>query len=483
VAIEKSFPGTKALDDVSVEFLPGEIHGILGENGAGKTTLMRVLAGLLRPDAGEVLIRGERVELRGRRDGAAKGIGFVQQQLTLIDELTGSENFLLGHPRGRRVLDLGSAERALADQGRRIGITIDPRRRASELSMEERQRLEILIALAWGAEILVLDEPTSSLGTADVEALSEVLRSLAAQGTAIVYISHKLPEVLVLAHRITLMRRGRVVARHLTEEVRADPERVAREMVGALPPRLTVPHDEVGDTVIELRAVCTARTGGRVALKDVDLLVRGKEVVGVAGVAGGGQLELAHVLVGLTQPSTGTVDPRPSRSAYVPEDRAEEGLALYLPISDNAIVLEHRTPPLRASGGWLVPGEIRRFVWRLLDAFGIGASDVQMPTAALSGGNQQRLVIGRELFGSPDLVVAHNPTAGLDVAAAAGVHRKLIEVKHEGAGVVLISPDLEELMAIADRLVVLFEGRIVGAVRPEQTDTDEIGRLMTGVSR
>ena len=481
VDVEKSFGGLKALDGVTLQLRHGEIHVVLGENGAGKTTLMRVLAGSLRPDAGQVLVHGRQVSLSDRREGARLGVGYVQQNLSLVDELTGAENLLLGHPHGRQFLDLGEAARQLGEAARHLGVAVDPTRPAGLMPIGERQRLEILIALAWGADILILDEPTAALSPVDFESLHQVLERLAGEGKAIVYITHRLAEVSALADRVTVMRRGKVVSSHGSSTSQFEPERLVREMIGVVPRRLSPHRSDAGDAVIGLHAAYTGDGRRRADLKGVDLVVRRGEVVGVAGVVGNGQDELAQVLAGLLKPAEGEIRPRPSVCAYLPENRGRDGVALDLSVADNLIVHAHRD--FETAGGLRFSKRaINSFVNGVVDEYQIRLPSTSAPIRTLSGGNQQRVVVGRELARSPDLVVAQNPCTGLDVGATFEVRQRLLLARDAGAAVVLISPDLDELFEVSDRIVVLFEGRVVGSLEASEYDPQEVGRLMAGAS-
>ncbi len=475
--ISKSFGSFKALDDVTLTLHPAQIHAVLGENGAGKTTLVRILSGIIRPDSGHIELNGQEVELNGRKDGASRGIGIVQQHYGLVDELTGAENYLLGHPRSRRWLNYRQASRELARTAREFGISVDPQRVVRTLTVGERQRLEILIALSVGAKILILDEPTAALVTSEVSLLIPMLRRLAAQGTSIVYITHKLDEVMQIADEVTVLRRGRVAGQFSRSVL--DKARLTEAMIGNLPPHSDAGRPDAGEPVVQLFAVSVGDTALRRGLQLVDLTVRRSEIVGIAGVAGNGQEAMAEVLRGLCEPTDGALHRISSRVAYIPEDRARHGLAMSLSVADNAIIYRHRDPDF-VKGWRLDLPEVTRFTRRLTDDAGIAGASPKLAAGALSGGNQQKLVIARELDKQPDLIVAHNPYRGLDVGATRAVRQRLLQARDAGAGVVFISPDLDELFDVCSRIIFLTNGKVAGTIDPKATAISEVGSLLGG---
>lgn len=478
--ISKAFGATQAVLDADLDIRAGKIHALLGENGAGKTTLMRVLAGILRPDAGGIEIDGETAQLRGRMDGARRGIGFVQQHFGLIEEVDGVENYLLGHPRLGAWLHVERARRELQRTATELELDVDVDSPISDLSVGERQRLEILIALATGADVLILDEPTAALGSAEVEVLEQVLRRLTGQGRSVVYITHKLPEVMAFADRVTVMRRGRIVAEFAGEALDADD--LTQAMIGQLPEQSEVSRLDPGNPVLALQGVgITASETGR-GLVDIDLKVCAHEVVGIAGISGNGQEVLAELLCGLVDPASGNIVTRPGTVAYIPEDRSRDALAPTLSVADNAIVYRHRDPALRRNGQ-LSPTLVGEFVARIVAAGSVQAASTESSVSSLSGGNQQRLVVAREFERRPDLIVAHNPYRGLDIGAAGDVRQRLLAARDSGSGVVLISPDLEDLFDIADRILVIAGGRFVGDVDPRRTTAQEVGALLGEAAR
>jgi simple sugar transport system ATP-binding protein len=475
--IRKTFGDLVAVGGVSLELRRGEIHAVVGENGAGKTTLMRILAGATAPDAGTIRLSGEPVALSGRLDGRRRGIGMVQQHYGLVAEMSGAENLMLGHPDLPFVLRRDRAAAELLALGESLGLTVRPDRRVEELSMGERQRLEILIALSGGADVLILDEPTAALGSADAEILDGVLRELAAQGRALVYISHKLKEVVSLADRITVMRRGEVVGSHVRGAVSV--EQLGEEMVGRLSAPERVEKSRPGETILALRSVGAPPSTGLQGIEDIDLEVRRGEIVGVAGVSGSGQETLAEVIVGLASPAAGEIDRSSDVAAYIPEDR-DHGLGRAMSLTDNVIVHRHREPQLRRWGR-LERARVGRFVAEVLERSRIADARPSAAGATLSGGNQQRLVLARELEREPDLILAHNPYRGLDVRAIEHVRHELLAARARGCGIVFIGSDLDELLDIADTIVVLVSGRLTATVDPDSVSAAELGRRMGGV--
>jgi len=478
-SLSKAFGETQATRGVDLELRTHEVHALLGENGAGKTTLMHMLAGIVVPDAGELVVGGETVRLNGRMDGARLGIGLVQQHYGLVEELTGIENYLLGHPHAGAWLNQNAGLRELRNVANELGLQVNLNRRVGDLTIGERQRLEILIALTTGADILILDEPTAALGSADVEVLGRVLTHLKQQGKCIVYITHKLDEVFEFADRVTVMRRGEVVAQF--QRAALDRDKLTEALVGSLPTKKERQSTEVGQPVIELRDVSVDSKAQRRGLEQVSLAARGGEIVGVAGVLGNGQEALAQLLTGIVSPSRGTIDPRPAAIAYIPEDRATDGLAASLTLTDNAIIHRHRDAALQQMGA-LSSRRTRAYAARLVADGNVLAENVDAAAATLSGGNQQKLVVAREFDRSPDLIVAHNPYRGLDVGATLEVRERLLDARNAGRAVVLISPDLEDLFDISDRIVVLSGGRLIGEIDPHETTMLEVGALLGGVA-
>ena len=476
----KRFGPLLAVDELSFDVHAGEVHALIGGNGAGKTTAMKLLAGLERPTGGEVHVDGRVATFHSRRDGIRAGIGFIQQEFSLVDSLSCSENLLLGHPEHGFVLDRRGAARALAELGERFGAVLAPGRLVRDLSMGERQQLEVLIALSWGGRVLILDEPTSSTGESGLEFLRRALEVLRTEEIGVVYISHKLPEVLDLADRITVMRLGRAVWEG--QAAGANASELARAMVGDTT-LLTHGRDAQppGGTVLSLRDVeVRASEEGR-SLRGITLEIGRHEILGIAGVVGNGQRELARLAAGLVEPDAG-VARRPARAGYVAEDRARDSLALELTPTDNAIVHAHRRPPL-VRMGLLRRTAVRAFTLRILERFAVDPTVVDRANQVrrLSGGNQQRLVLARELEETTDLLVLHNPTRGLDVAARAQLFRQLDAFCDAGGAALLISPDLDELLEWSDAVQVLVDGSLTERLPARREAVAALAERMAGI--
>ena len=489
--IVKAFPGVLANDHVDFELRRGEVHALLGENGAGKSTLMNILAGLYRPDEGEIRVDGKPVSFGSPSDSIAAGLGMVHQHFTLVPSQTVTENVLLGLDRPRFLLHERRSEAEVAGLARRFGLRVDPGARIWQLSVGEQQRVEILKMLYRGAQILIMDEPTAVLAPQEADELFATLRSMTAEGRSVVFISHKLAEVLAIADRVTVMRRGRVTASGLptTGATKAD---LARLMVGRpVLESLDRPERAPGDVVLSVRGVSARNDRGLPALRDVSLDVRAGEIVGIAAVAGNGQSELAEVVTGLRN-CTGEVlvggESVANRSAaavirqgvaHVPEDRTTVGSAPNLSLTDNLIMKRYREAPV--ARGWLVDDRSARSIAdRLRDTYRISTPTIDTEVRLLSGGNLQRAILAREIETKPGLLVAVQPTRGLDVGAIESVHRMLIELRSGGTAIVLISEELDEILALADRVEVMYEGRFVGSFGRTEADVGRIGLLMTG---
>ncbi|HYZ11132.1 MAG TPA: ABC transporter ATP-binding protein [Actinomycetota bacterium] len=483
--ITKRFPGVVANDRVDLDLVQGEIHALVGENGAGKSTLMRVLYGLYPPEGGRILVRGEEARIHSPRQAIALGIGMVHQHFVLVDRFTVTENIVLGAEDGT-VVDFDHASERIADLARTYGFEVRPSARVEDLSVGEEQRVEILKALYRGVDILILDEPTAVLTPSEANELFENLRKLRADGKTVVFISHKLDEVLAIADRITVLRRGHVVGE--TTPAETSKEQLAEMMVGRpVLFRLEKPDVRVGEAVM---VVDDLEVGDRV--RGVDLEVRAGEILGVAGVEGNGQRELAEALIGLRPPTAGRIlldgrdvagvsagEVRGLGVAYIPEDRHDRGLVLDMTLWENSILGRQSKPGVVGRLGLLLIRKIKEWAARLIRDYDVRASSIQVPAATLSGGNQQKLILARELEETPRLVIAHQPTRGLDVGAIEFVWRKILEQKSLGAGVLLISAELEEIYELSDRIVTIYEGRITGEYAADAPPT-EIGIGMTG---
>jgi ABC-type uncharacterized transport system ATPase subunit len=496
--VSKRFGSVVANDAIDFVAGWGEVHALVGENGAGKSTLMSILAGLYRPDSGQVEIGGQPVRFRSPRDAIGQGIGMVYQHFMLVEPFSVAENVILAERRTGVALENGRVERELTELSERYDLELDPRARIWQLSVGEQQRVEILRLLYLGARILVFDEPTAVLTPQEAQSLLWTMRGLAAQGFAVVFISHKLDEVLQVADRISVLRHGRIVA--TTTPAETDRGTLARLMVGRELAG-SVEHPDVMETaavrpgapVLELRGVTAIGEKGLPALRDVHLEVHSGETVGIAGVSGNGQSELAEVITGLRVVTSGTIqiDGREltNRSAseiaqagvaHIPEDRLATGLIGGMDLSANAILRDYERPPL-SQGPFLAGQAIAAFTDRL-----IAEQDVKCPgrwamMRTLSGGNQQKLLLGRELAGEPRLIVAVHPTRGVDVGATEAIHQVLNRQRSRGAATLLISEDLDELLALSDRIAVLFAGQMSEAFPAHRADREQIGLLMAGV--
>jgi simple sugar transport system ATP-binding protein len=483
--VSKSFPGVLANDTVSFDVHPGEVHALLGENGAGKSTLAAILTGLYQPDSGEVRLRGEAVRLRSPRDGLARGIGMVHQHFRLVPRFTVAENVLLGDRRQPWLLSTAKVEKAVAELGERYGLAIHPSARVSDLTVGEQQRVEIIKTLYRGAEVLLLDEPTSVLTPQEAEALFRTVRQMAAEGKSVVFISHKLGEVMEVSDRVTVMRDGRVIGDTAVKDTnRAD---LARMMVGRdvdLSTRRA--QSPAGAVLLEVTNLTSDKATARGRIDAINLHVRAGEIVGVAGVSGNGQKALAETIAGIRTPASGRVvvadhdvtgsgpiAARDAGLAFVPEDRNGTGLAPSLSIIEN-MLLTQRT-------GWLVD---RRSgadaATRAIAEYSIKTPGPHTPTRLLSGGNVQKVLIARELATEPKVLVVSSPTWGLDVGAVEFVRAQLDRLRAEGCAVLLISEDLDEIRALSDRILVIFEGRIVHETSGAEADLTTLGLAMAG---
>ena len=494
--ITKRFPGVVANDQVDFEALQGEVHALLGENGAGKSTLSNILTGLYRPDEGEVVIQGKPVTFRSPRDAIEAGVGMVHQHFRLAASFTVAENLVLGHrdaaDRGL-LLEPKVVEGRIADLSRRYRMPVNPRARIWQLSVGEQQRVEILKALYRGARILILDEPTSLLTPQEADDLFQTLRLMSAEQRTVIFISHKLEEVMAISNRVTVLRRGKVVGTVTTKET--NQRELARMMVGrdvVFTQKKEGPAQAERTVVLELSGICANGDLGTPALREVNLSVHGGEIVGVAGVAGNGQRELAEVIAGMRRRTSGTltVSGKPTRGgnpleairrgiAYVPEDRLGTGVAPTLSVAENLVLKSYRRPPI-STGGLLHHRRIRTNAEEVMTRFNISARGPQSPTRLLSGGNIQKVVLARELSGRPRVLVAASPTSGLDVAATDAVRALLLQAADQGDGVLLISEDLDEILALADRIAVLYGGRITGIVERQKAEVEELGLMMAG---
>ena len=495
--IVKRFPGVLANDHVDFELRAGEIHALLGENGAGKSTLMNVLAGLYKQDAGIIKVNGKPLEFTSPRDAINAGIGMVHQHFMLVPSQTVTENILLGLGEPRFLMRLNEYDKKVADLGDKFGLKVDPRAKIWQLSVGEQQRVELLKMLYRGANVLIMDVPTAVLAPQEIEGLFQTLRSMIMQGKSVIFISHKLQEVTAIADRVTVLRRGKVTASGVSTRGVTRQE-LARLMVG----REVVffvdkKPKQAGDVVLDVKNVHAENDKGLPALRGLSLNVCAGEIVGVAGVAGNGQSELSQVIAGLRQCKQGDVvlsgDRISNRDtlygiqhgmSYVPEDRTHVGSAPNLSVTDNVIMKNYRKAPI-SNGSMLDMNAATKFAKELKQAYDIVVPTVNTPVRLLSGGNLQRVILAREISGHPNFMVAVQPTRGLDVGAIEGVHRLLLTQREAGAAVLLISEELEELLALSDRVYVIYEGKIMGEVKitsaePDPSLIEKIGLMMTG---
>jgi ABC-type uncharacterized transport system ATPase subunit len=483
--ITKRFPGVLANDEVDLELRAGEVHALIGENGAGKSTLMRVLYGMYPADGGRILVRGKEVRIGSPRDAIANSIGMVHQHFVLVDPFTVTENIILGEEGGER-LDMDAARQRVAELAESYAFRVDPGAVVEDLSVGEEQRVEILKALYRGVEILILDEPTAVLTPSETKDLFGNLRKLREAGRTIVFISHKLDEVMEIADRITVLRRGRVVGQ--TRPAETSKAKLAEMMVGRpVLFRLEKPKVEIGEPVLRIEDLT-----GEGKLNGVSLEVRAGEILGVAGVEGNGQRELAETLIGLRTPVSGTielerapiagravVDIRNAGVGYIPEDRHDQGLVLNMSLWENSVLGRQEDADFSGTLGVLFIRKIKELAARLVKLFDIRARSVDVAASTLSGGNQQKLILARELETDPKLLIAAQPTRGLDVGAIEFVWKEILEQKAEGRGVLLISAELDEIYALSDRIVTLYEGKITGEFPPD-APPEHIGMGMLG---
>jgi len=493
--ITKQFPGVVANDHVDFDAEVGEVHALLGENGAGKTTLSNVLTGLYRPDEGEIELYGEPVRFQSPRDALAAGICMVHQHFRLVAPFTVAENVLLGDHRDEGksfVLHQRRIEGRVAELGERYGVDVDPRARIWQLSVGEQQRVEILKALYRDARILIMDEPTAVLTPQEAESLFTTLRAMAADGRTVIFISHKLHEVMAVSSRVTVLRGGTNVATVATAD--STPQSLAALMVGReiAEARRVAREQAPGGVVLGLDGVSVAGDRGGLAVRDVSFEIRAGEILGVAGVAGNGQRELAEAIYGIRELTAGAVhvdgkrlhagDPRAAIAAgiaHVPEDRLGTGLAPSLSIAQNVALKRYRGAPV-SRGPIILLRRMRELALALIKRYDVKAPGPDTPARNLSGGNLQKLVLGREFEGEPRVLIAAQPTRGLDVGAIETVHGYLRDAASKGVAVLMISEDLDELMALSDRIVVMYEGAVAGEVDPERTSVADIGLLMAG---
>lgn len=490
--ITKRFPGVLADDNVDFEVAPGEIHALMGENGAGKSILMSQLAGVYQPDEGEIFIRGERHRIASPLDAIDAGIGMVFQSFKLFPSLTVAENVVFrSEPTKGGLIDRQTANRRVSEIADKYGLAIDPTARVDSVPVGVLQRVEIVKALYREARVLILDEPTAVLTPQETERLFEVLRALKADGRTIILITHKLGEVMAISDRVTVLRDGRNVAQLVTAE--SSPAEITRHMTGRDVDLTTPPPAlEPGEVALDVRRLTLPGSGGRDAVADASLRVRAGEVVGIAGVAGNGQVELAEAIIGMRRTRTGSVtvrerdvsgasiaERRDGGIAYIPEDRHAVGSAGSADAIDNLSLGHHRASPI-FKRGLLSRSAMLAHARRLISRFGVKISSPHTPVGTLSGGNLQKVVVARELdYGSP-VLIAEQPTRGVDIGAIESIHRELCEYRDGGGALLLISAELSEIMSLSSRILVMFEGRIVAEVPKAEATEALLGLYMAG---
>ena len=490
--ITKRFPGVLANDHVHFALRRGEIHALLGENGAGKTTLMNIIYGLYRPDEGEIFVEGKPVEIRGPHDAIRLGIGMVHQHFMLVPVFTVAENLVLGAEITKGpVLDLQAARRAVRELSEHYGLEVDPDAVVEDLPVGVQQRVEILKALYRQARILVLDEPTAVLTPQEVEDLFRVMDGLRKRGVSIIFITHKLKEVMAIADRITVMRRGKVVG--TTTPAQTSEQELASMMVGReVLLQVEKGPANPGEPVLEVEDLWVEDERGLPAVRGVSFSVRAGEILGIAGVQGNGQTELAEALTGLRQPERGTVrlggeaapfqNPRfliEHGMGHIPEDRQKHGLVLSESVADNLVLCTYYRPPF-ARRGVRQPRAILENARRLIQEFDIRTPGPEVPAGTLSGGNQQKVIVAREFSRPVQLLVANQPTRGLDVGSIEYIHRRIVEMRDKGVAVLLISAELDEILSLSDRIAVMYRGEIVATLDAAKATREQLGLLMAG---
>lgn len=490
--IVKTFPGVVANDHVNFKLQRGEIHALLGENGAGKTTLMNILYGLYRPDEGQIRVNGKLVVFDSPQDAIAMKIGMIHQHFMLVQAMNVVENVVLGLKTNKFVVDEVSAERRIRDLANTYGLKVDPRSYIWQLGVGEQQRVEILKAIYREADILILDEPTSVLTPSEARDLFRILHKMKHEGKSIVYISHKLEEVMEISDKISVLRMGRAVANVLKKDTTK--VELARMMVGReVIFRLSKTSTKTGQPVLVVSKVSALNDKEAPALKNVTLVVNEGEILGIAGVSGNGQRELAEVLTGLRKVTSGKVSvcgkdatnasPREIvdlNVGSIPEDRVGVGLVMNLPILNNAIMKKYQE---FSRGPLLDYSAASEYAGGIIREFGVKTPNINYPTKTLSGGNLQKLILARELAKDPRLLIANQPTRGLDVGATEEIRSKLLDERARGRAVLLISEDLDEILSLSDHIAVMFEGEIMGIVRAEDANLDDIGLMMAGSMR
>jgi len=495
VGITKRFPGVLANDRVNFDLEKGEVHAMLGENGAGKTTLMNMLYGLLSPDEGEIVVQGKSLTFDSPRDAIDAGIGMVHQHFMLVPVFTVTENIMLGAETLKGgLLDRATVAQQVRELSQLYGLDIEPDAIVGDLPVGVQQRVEIIKALYRKADILILDEPTAVLTPQEAEDLFRIMEELKRQGVSIIFITHKLKEVMAIADRISVLRTGRIVghtAPRETNEAELAAMMVGREVL------LQVKKEEAtpGDAVLQVEDLVVLDDRNIEAVKDVSLDVRAGEILGIAGVQGNGQRELVEAITGLRAPFAGKVtlgsadqtgkSPRPlveAGMAHIPEDRQRHGLVLSYPLTDNLVLCTYYRKPFATKAGWVQEEEIAENAEKLIEQYDVRTPSARAAASTLSGGNQQKVIVARELSRPVKLLVANQPTRGLDVGSIEYIHSKIIEMRDEGLAVLLVSAELDEIMALSDRVAVMYRGKIVAVVDVKEATREQLGLMMAGAS-
>jgi ABC-type uncharacterized transport system ATPase subunit len=490
--ITKSFGDVLANDHVDIVVKPGTIHAIVGENGAGKSTAMRIAYGFYTPESGEIIVDGQVRDIKSPHDAIALGIGMVHQHFMLVETMTVAENIVLGAEPGSAVaLDLKSAASQIRQLSEEFKLAVNPNEPIEHLSVGQQQRVELLKALYRHAKLLILDEPTAVLTPLEVEEFFVILRRMREQGKTVIIITHKLSEVLAISDEVTVMRDGRVVGHLQTKETNA--AELARLMVGReVLLRVEKPEPKIGETELEVKNLSVTGNAGEKRLNGVSFEVRRGEIVGIAGVEGNGQTELIETLAGLTDPAriTGEInfEGRDLKSfgarvrrelgiAHIPEDRHRRGLLLDFSLAENSILGVHYRPPIARA--LINENAVQRRAAEIIQSFDVRPPNAALPARALSGGNQQKLIIGREYHVAPKLLLVSQPTRGVDIGAIEFIHRQLVSLRDNGCAILLVSAELEEVTSLSDRLLIFHEGKIAGEVDPKTATLEQIGLLMT----
>ena len=490
--ITKIFGEFVANDKINLELRKGEIHALLGENGAGKSTLMNMLAGLLEPTSGEIVVNGKSEKLDSPSKAASLGIGMVHQHFMLVEAFTVAENIILGSEvTNKGVLDLKKANADILELSERYGLAVDPTAKVEDISVGAQQRVEILKTLYRGADILIFDEPTAVLTPAEILELMDIMKALVKEGKSIILITHKLDEIRAVADRVTVIRRGKSIQTVSIEG--ATNKDLAEMMVGRSVSFVTEKEEaQPKEVVLQISDLIVNENRGVPAVKELSLDVRAGEIVGIAGIDGNGQSELIQAITGLRKVKSGSIkikgqevvglSPRKITEmnvSHVPEDRHRDGLVLEMMLSENIALQTYYKEPL-SKNGVLNYNQINSYARKLMEEFDVRAANEIVPASALSGGNQQKAIIAREVDRNPDLLIVSQPTRGLDVGAIEYIHKRLISERDKGKAVLVVSFELDEILNLSDRIAVIHDGKIQGIVKPSETNKQELGVLMAG---